>query len=92
MEEEGKEPMTGSRGIRICPMCELNCRKNEWPMLKEAERVEHPSYCTYEQVMKDMKSISKGGLWLGTISYIERAKLDIAEGRKEALASGSILA
>eukprot|EP00975_Prorocentrum_lima_P056029 11744287-Prorocentrum_lima.AAC.1 len=22
MEEEGKEPMTGRRGRRICPMCE----------------------------------------------------------------------
>eukprot|EP00975_Prorocentrum_lima_P031523 6616901-Prorocentrum_lima.AAC.1 len=39
-----------------------------------------------------MKSINDGGYWSGTISHIKRAKLDIAEERNEALASGSNMA
>eukprot|EP00975_Prorocentrum_lima_P058286 12232476-Prorocentrum_lima.AAC.1 len=59
LEEEGGEPISGSRGRRICPVCELNCRTNDWPMLKETERVENQNYCTFEHVVKDMKSINK---------------------------------
>eukprot|EP00975_Prorocentrum_lima_P035585 7480445-Prorocentrum_lima.AAC.1 len=44
-EEEGKEPASRRRGRRICPMCELEYRKNEWPSLTEAERVANPNYC-----------------------------------------------
>eukprot|EP00975_Prorocentrum_lima_P031818 6680573-Prorocentrum_lima.AAC.1 len=45
----GKEPATRRRGRRIRPPCELECRKNGWPQLTEAERTAHPNYCTYEQ-------------------------------------------
>eukprot|EP00975_Prorocentrum_lima_P053212 11160566-Prorocentrum_lima.AAC.1 len=50
------------------------------------------NYCTYEQVVKDMKSTNKGGYWSRTRSHIERAKLKIAEERNAELASGSTLA
>eukprot|EP00975_Prorocentrum_lima_P041553 8728585-Prorocentrum_lima.AAC.1 len=59
-DEEGKEPASRRRGRRICPICVLECRKNEWPSLEEAERVENPNYCTHDKVMMDMKSINKG--------------------------------
>eukprot|EP00975_Prorocentrum_lima_P022575 4750994-Prorocentrum_lima.AAC.1 len=39
-----------------------------------------------------MKSINKGGYWSGTISHINRATLEIAEERHEALARGSTTA
>eukprot|EP00975_Prorocentrum_lima_P042927 9015177-Prorocentrum_lima.AAC.1 len=60
MEEEGMEPAARRRGRRISPMCELDCRKNEWPSITEAERRDHPHYCTYEQVHQDRKSTNKG--------------------------------
>eukprot|EP00975_Prorocentrum_lima_P071593 12938572-Prorocentrum_lima.AAC.1 len=59
-EEEGKEPASRTRGRRICPMCELECRKNAWPSLTEAERVAHPNYCTHDKVLMGMKSMHKG--------------------------------
>eukprot|EP00975_Prorocentrum_lima_P028358 5959346-Prorocentrum_lima.AAC.1 len=49
MEDEGTAPMTGRRGRRICPMCELRYRKEEWPKLREEEKVDNPNYCTFEQ-------------------------------------------
>eukprot|EP00975_Prorocentrum_lima_P025020 5252327-Prorocentrum_lima.AAC.1 len=45
----GKEPATRGRGKRICPFCELECRKNEWPQLTEAERAAKPNHCIWEQ-------------------------------------------
>eukprot|EP00975_Prorocentrum_lima_P039727 8346628-Prorocentrum_lima.AAC.1 len=49
-QEEGNEPASRRRGRRICPLCELECRKNEWPSLTEAEWIASPNYCTYERV------------------------------------------
>eukprot|EP00975_Prorocentrum_lima_P038683 8125553-Prorocentrum_lima.AAC.1 len=60
MEEEGKEPMTGKGGRRICPKCELKCRKEDWPKLKEQEGVDHLNYCTYEHVVTEMNAFNKG--------------------------------
>eukprot|EP00975_Prorocentrum_lima_P069060 12924065-Prorocentrum_lima.AAC.1 len=62
----GKEPATAGRGKRICPSCELEFRKNEWSQLTEAERVNNPTYCIWEQVWSDMKSMNKGHYWAGT--------------------------
>eukprot|EP00975_Prorocentrum_lima_P024344 5121736-Prorocentrum_lima.AAC.1 len=45
MEDKGKAPMSAKRGRRMCPMCELSCRKEEWPKLQEEGRAEHPHYC-----------------------------------------------
>eukprot|EP00975_Prorocentrum_lima_P053982 11323416-Prorocentrum_lima.AAC.1 len=49
-EAEGEEPASRRRGRRICPRCELECRKHEWPQLTEAERAARPNHCTYEKV------------------------------------------
>eukprot|EP00975_Prorocentrum_lima_P066086 12907161-Prorocentrum_lima.AAC.1 len=43
-EAMGKEPATRRRGSMICPPCELECRKNEWPQLTEAGRAAHPNH------------------------------------------------
>eukprot|EP00975_Prorocentrum_lima_P045418 9510502-Prorocentrum_lima.AAC.1 len=59
LQEEGKEPASRTRGRRICPLCELECRKNGWPSLTEEERIASPNYCTYERVYQDLKSMNK---------------------------------
>eukprot|EP00975_Prorocentrum_lima_P029013 6094876-Prorocentrum_lima.AAC.1 len=48
-EVEVKEPASRRRGRRICPMCELRCRTNEWPQLTEAGRAANPNYCIHTQ-------------------------------------------
>eukprot|EP00975_Prorocentrum_lima_P014116 2999535-Prorocentrum_lima.AAC.1 len=37
-EEEGRKPVIGNSGRRLCPWCELDCRWEEWPQFSEKER------------------------------------------------------
>eukprot|EP00975_Prorocentrum_lima_P056752 11904395-Prorocentrum_lima.AAC.1 len=49
LDEEGRMPVLGDSGKRLCPWCELDCRWEEWPEFSEKERKEHPNYCLLEQ-------------------------------------------
>eukprot|EP00975_Prorocentrum_lima_P016360 3467801-Prorocentrum_lima.AAC.1 len=45
--KEGK--VCGIKGRRVCPWCELDLRRREWPEMSEEKRTENPDYCVWDQ-------------------------------------------
>eukprot|EP00975_Prorocentrum_lima_P034891 7332956-Prorocentrum_lima.AAC.1 len=62
-ELDGKKPPTGRKGSRICPDCEVVCRREEWKTFTQKEKDDNPGYATLKGVWHDMKESNKGDKW-----------------------------
>eukprot|EP00975_Prorocentrum_lima_P012128 2573115-Prorocentrum_lima.AAC.1 len=47
-ELDGKKPPTGRKGSRICPDCEVVCRREEWRNFTQKEKDDNPGYASLE--------------------------------------------
>ena len=66
---------------RICEVCELQSRVEEWPDLPARWKEKHPHYCLLETVEKTIRAKGKGPKWRRFPKQVQQAK-EMVQARK----------